>query len=163
MAYGTKRRTKKIRNPIRVKERIAKKGGRCAACRLRFEAGSEVTVVNIKRRTYHRHTCVPANVGMPQPSGGVGASAMTTAADVGTAMSIKWTQGEAEMVGLLAFENALAVKLKRQVGGITDAQRTEYKKYNARKNMALRPGSENEGRQAMMAAIISLVRLVYSN
>ena len=62
-AYGAARRTKKIRSPIRVKERVAKKGGKCAACRVRYEPGDPITVVNVKRRTYHRATCVPANVG----------------------------------------------------------------------------------------------------
>jgi hypothetical protein len=160
-SFGTKRKTTKIRNPIRVKERTAKKGGKCAACRMRFEPGDPVTVVNVKRRTYHRNGCVPLNVGMPAAGGGP--MPVMDAAQVAKAFSINWSAGEAKMVGLLGLENAMAVMGK--LGIIKDTPEVEkaFDRYNKCKASAMRPGSDQEGKQAMVLAATSLIKIVFNS
>lgn len=150
-------RKKKIRSPIRIKERVAKKGGRCAACRSRYEAGDEITVVNIRRRTYHRHGCVPANVGALPTAGPALAN---TPASVVAALSASWSPGEAKLVAMSALENAL-VSVAKHSTSITPEMESAFDRYNKLKGVALRPGSENEGKMAMREAVIKLVRTVF--
>jgi hypothetical protein len=159
--YGRRStRTKKIRNPIRVKERIAKKGGRCAACKGRYEPGDEVTSVVIRRRVYHRGGCVPANVGqMPTASGG---PVTMSAAQLATALSVSWSFGEAKMVGLLGLENALVVGIKSGSVNLTPEIEKMFEKYNKYKASALRPGSNQEEKQAMVLAATSLIKMVFN-
>jgi hypothetical protein len=147
---------KVIRNPIRVKERVAKKGGRCAACRLRYEPGDPVTVVNVKRKTFHRNGCVPANVDMPTAAGPVIANTPTA---VVQALSAQWSPGEAKLVGMMALENAMVVVAKA-MPVITEEIEKAFDRYEKLKSSALRPGSENEGNMAMREALIKLVRTI---
>lgn len=156
-------RKKKIRSPIRVKERIASKGGRCAGCRARYEKGDEVTSVLIRRRVYHRKTCVPANVGVLPSSGVVGGPVMVTATQVAQAFSINWSLGEAKMVGLLGLENALAVAMKTGAIKYTEEIDNAFNKYNKIKGSAMRPGSDQEGKTAMMQAATRLIQLVFNS
>lgn len=156
--YGAPRRTKVIRSPISVKAKIAKRGGKCSGCRQRFEIGASVTYVRIKKRTYHTATCVPANANqMPTADGPV----ITTAAEVAKAMSVGWSIGEAQMVGLLALENALVCQIKRGHLKMNPDVEKAFDRYEKLKSMAMRPGSEQEGKQAMKMATIDLVKLVF--
>lgn len=160
--YGYRPRTKKIRNPITVKDRVAKKGGRCAACKLRYEIGDKVTVVRVKRRTYHQGVCVPANAAqMPSVPGSTIAG--LTADHIAKSLSVSWTVGEASMVALAALENALIVRIKRGDKKIDPEMEKAFDRYNKLKGMALRPGSDNEGRMAVLQAMKSLVSLVWAN
>lgn len=156
--YGAPRRTKKIRSPISVKPKVAKRGGRCNGCRGRFEVGDEVTYVKVKRRVYHTHTCVPANAGQMPTAGG---PTLTTAAEVAKAMSVNWQVPEAQMVGLLALENALVVAIKRGAMKMNPDVEKSFDRYEKLKQMAMRPGSTQEGKQAMKLATIDLVKLVF--
>jgi hypothetical protein len=167
-AFGAARRTKKIRSPIRVKERIAKKGGKCAACRARYEPGDLITVVNVKRRTYHRSTCVPANVGAAISATTGGPIAAQTAAQVAQAFSINWSPGEARMVAMLGMENAMAINIKKGLTVVTPELDKAFKTYNSCKNTAMHVPSggqtgatESEKKQAIRVALINLVKLVF--
>jgi hypothetical protein len=150
-------RPKKIRPMVRVKERIAKKGGRCAACKGRYEAGTPVTVVNIRRKVYHTAGCVPANAGQLPTSGGIQVNPTPDA--VVKALSTTWALGEGKLVGMLALENALVIASKSI--DITPSIEKAFDRYNKLKAMAMRPGSENEGNMAARMAIIDLVKLVF--
>jgi hypothetical protein len=159
--YGRTPRAGKIRSPISVKAKIAKRGGKCNGCRGRFEIGDNVTYVKIKRRVYHTASCVPANAGS-MPAAGAG-PVITDAASVAKAFSTQWTVGEAQMIGLLALENALTVAIKRGVVKMDKATEDAFDKYEKFKSMALRPGSAQEGKQALVLAIRDLVKLVFNN
>jgi hypothetical protein len=154
--YGGVRRarTKKIRNPIRVKDRIAQKGGKCAACRGRYEKGDEVTVVNVRRRTYHKAGCVPANVGMPTAAGPVVSNTPTA---VVAALSANWSAGEAKLVAIQALENAMVVIAKSGVT-ITPEMEKAFDKYNKCKAVFMRPGSDQEGKQAARLSVLEVVK-----
>lgn len=152
-------RTKKIRSAVRVKERVAKKGGRCSACRGRYETGDEITVVNIRRRTFHRLGCVPANVGQ-MPTGSAGPVMSNTPTAVVAALSTNWSVGEAKLVAMQSLENALVVVAKKAFS-ITPEMEAAFERYNKLKGVALRPGSENEGVMAMREAVIKLVRTIF--
>ncbi len=152
-------RAKKIRSAVRIKERVAKKGGRCSACRGRYETGDEITVVNIRRRTFHRHGCVPANVGQ-MPTTGAGPVVGNTPTAVVAALSTTWSVGEAKLVAMQALENALVVVAKK-APSITPEMEAAFDRYNKLKGVALRPGSENEGVMAMREAVIKLVRTIF--
>lgn len=156
-------RAKKIRPAVRVRERIAKKGGRCAGCRARFEKGDPITVVIVKQKKFHTNGCVPANVGQ---QGVVGASAAPTgplsAAGVAQSLSVMWSFGEAKMVGLLALENALVAGIKSGAVTVTDEIDKQFDKYNKIKAMAMRPGSVQEEKQAMVLAANTLIKLVFN-
>ncbi len=159
-SFRTPRR-KKIRNPIRIKERVAKKGGRCSACRGRYEKGDEVTVVNIRRRTFHRHGCVPLNVGQ-MPTAGGGVQVGSTPADVIAAMRSNWTVGEAKLVAIQAMENAMVVIAKNNAIVEKDVDPNKaFDKYKKYKTVFLRPGSDNEGRQGARLAIIEVVKTFF--
>jgi len=151
-------RTKKIRPTVRVKERIAKKGGRCAACRIRYEKGDEVTVVNIRRKTYHRHGCVPANVGQLPTATGPSVIG-DKPEDVVKALSSNWSIGEAKLVAMLALENAMVVVAKKST--ITPEMEKAFDRYGKVKNMFLRPGSEQEEKQAARLSILEIVKTFF--
>src|SRR5678815_225807 len=155
---GGARRTKKIRSPISIKNKTAKRGGRCSGCRSRFEVGDEVTYVKVKRRVYHAHTCVPANAGQMPTAGG---PTPTTAAEVAKSLSANWQVPEAQMVGLLALENALVVAIKRGQMRMNPEVEKSFDRYEKLKQVAMRPGSAQEGKQAMKMATIDLVKLVF--
>lgn len=146
-------RTKKVRSPIRVKSRTAKKGGKCTGCKGQYVAGDPITVVWVKRRTFHTGTCVPP--GIDQISTIVGVAQPTAQ------RPMPKTAGEAAMDALLALENALVLRAKTV--GITEEMEKSFDRYNKLKGMALRPGSDNEGRQAMKLATVELVKLVFAN
>jgi hypothetical protein len=148
-----RRRTKKVRTPIRIKPIIAKKGGRCAGCRARYEVGDPVTVVRVKRRVFHTASCVPP--GMDQIANVVGVGTAQPSAE-----AMPTTHGEAAMKALVHLENALVLRAKTQ--GITPEMEKSFDRYNKLKGMALRPGSDNEGRQAMKLATVELVKLVFA-
>lgn len=161
--YGGYRSTrtpkpKKIRPMIRVKDRVAKKGGRCAACKSRYEKGDNVTVVNIRRRTYHQGSCVPANAGV-MPTAGGGPIAPTPAAVV-SALSHTWSEGESKLVAIQALENAMVVIAKNS-NSITPEQEKAFEKFNKVKAMFLRPGSEQEGKQAAKLAVLEIVKTFF--
>ena len=148
---GTRRpRTRKVKSPIRVRPTTAKKGGRCTGCRGRYEVGDPVTVVKMKRRVFHTGTCVPANIDQL-------ATLMTPAATA--APTMPKTAGEAAMLALVHLENAMVMRAKSV--GITPEMEKSFEKYTKLKGMALRPGSDNEGRQAMKLATVELVKLVF--
>ena len=151
-------RAKKIRPMVRVKERVAKKGGRCSACKGRYESGDKVTVVNIRRRTYHTAGCVPANVEQSGVSSGPVVGSTPTA--VVAALSTTWSPGEAKLVAMQALENAL-VTVAKKAAVITPEMEAAFDRYNKLKGVALRPGSENEGVMAMREAVIKLVRTIF--
>jgi hypothetical protein len=151
-------RTKKIRNPIRVKERVAKKGGRCAACRSRYEKGDEITVVNIRRRTYHRHGCVPMNVGV-MPTAGPMAVANTPEAVV-KALASNWSVGEAKLVAIMALENAMVVVAKNTPVTTPEMEKS-FDRFMKVKAMALRPGSDQEGKQATRLSLIEIIKTFF--
>jgi hypothetical protein len=160
MRYGFNRRprAKKIRNPIRVKERIAKKGGRCAACKARYEKGDEITVVNIRRRTYHRHGCVPANAAqMPMTAGPV---VGTTPEAVVKAMSSNWSPGEAKLVALMALENAMVV-VGKNAPAFTEAMDRSFKRFMGAKGHILNPGNDTETSSAMKLAVNEIVKTFF--
>lgn len=165
--FGSARRTKKIRSPIKVKERIAKKGGRCAACKGRYEAGAQVTVVNIRRRTYHTASCVPANVGQ-MPTTAVGGSPLTSSTAVAQAMSINWSAGEAALVALVALENVLTVRIKRGLVEVTPEMEKAWERFNKFKGAVMHVptggqigNTEQEKKQAMRLAFLDIVKLVF--
>lgn len=166
MRYGSRysgpRRTKKIRSPIKVKDKVAKRGGRCAGCRGRYEVGDQVVVVRVKQRTYHSATCRPQNPAMAVGAGPMaGPVGQLSAAELVKALSAHWTTGEAQMVALLALENALVVAIKRGQMQATEAVEKAFDRYEKLKGMALRPGSDQEGKQAMKLATVDLVKLVF--
>lgn len=159
-------RTKKIRNPIRVRERIAKKGGRCAGCKGRYETGAEITSVVFRRRVFHRHTCVPANVGM-MPTAGAG-PILNSAASVASAMSTTWSAGEAALVGLAGLENILVVRIRSGITKITPEIEKSFDRYNKLKASTMHVASggqtgasDQEKKQAMRLAVLELVKLVF--
>lgn len=164
---GRQPRTKKIRSAVRVKERVAKKGGRCAGCKSRYEAGADVTVVNIRRKTYHRHTCVPANVHQLPTAGGP--TMNNTPEEVVKALSINWSVGEAQLVAMLSLENALVATAKTK--GITSEMERAFEVYNKLKaravqipqgeSAAIRQSLEQEAATAKRMAIINLVKTIF--
>lgn len=165
MRQFRKQRTKKIRSPIRVKERIAKKGGRCAACKGRYEPGAEVTVVNIRRRTYHRLTCVPANAGQLPTTGG---TSIVSSTQVAQAISINWTAGEAALVALVALENVLTVRIKKGLVEITPELDKAWERFNKFKGSMMHVptggqvgNTEQEKKQAMRLAFLDIVKMVF--
>jgi len=150
-----------------VKERIAKKGGKCSACKSRYEAGAEVTVVNIRRKTYHRHTCVPANVHQLPTAGGPAVG--NTPEDVVKALSVNWSIGESQLVAMLSLENALVATAKSK--GITPEMEKAFETYNklkaravqipAGESAAIRESLEKEAATAKRMSIINLVKIVF--
>ena len=159
--YGSTRRTRKIRPPIRVKERIAKKGGKCQSCRMRYEKDDPVTTVTVKRRTYHRG-CVPANAAASVPGTTGAAAAIPISSDptaVVKAMSNMWSVNDAKLVALAALENTLAVVGKKL--NFPPEFEEAYRKYLAVKGHCLRPSNENENRQAFKVAVRKLVDTVF--
>jgi len=143
-----------------VKTKVTKKGGRCSACRGRYEVGDTVTIVKTKRRVYHSATCVPANAGQVPVAGGAAVIANTPDAVV-KALSSRWTVGEAKMVAILALENSLVVVAQNRPGGITPEMEKSFDRYNKLKGMAMRPGSDNEGNMAVRLAILEVVKTVF--
>jgi hypothetical protein len=161
--YGYRKpRTKKIRPAVRVRERIAKKGGRCAGCRARFEKGDPITVVIVKQKKFHTNGCVPANINQPGSVVGAAPAGPMSAANVATALSASWSFGEAKMVGLLALENALVAGIRSGVVNVTDEIDKQFDKYNKVKAVAMRPGSVQEEKQAMVLAATALVKMVFN-
>jgi hypothetical protein len=150
-SFNRKTRTKKIRSPIKVKERIATKGGRCAGCRGRYEKGDEVTAVIVKRRTYHRSTCVPANAGQMATPGVPGPAQPPASV----------TPGEAKLRALMELESCLKVLSRTMV--VTDELDKTWQRYNKVKGHALRPSNDQEGKQGMLLAIQALVKLVFGS
>jgi len=163
--HPPKKRTRKIRPPIRVKDRVAKRGGKCHSCRVRYEKGDTVTVVTVKRRTYHSG-CVPANASSVVP-GTVGAGGVVTANPIGTtpeavveSFSDRWTPGEAKLVALAALENTLVV-IGRKLNFPKEFE-DAYTKYMKLKGHCLRPSNSNENRQAFLVAVRKLVDTVFT-
>lgn len=163
MRYGRTRRSsfktpkpKKLKPMVRVRQRAAKTGGKCAACKGRYEKGDAITVVIVKQRKYHTATCVPANVGTMPVAGNAVAP---TPDDVVKALASTWAEGEAKMVAMLALENALVVVAKSK--GITPEMEKAFDRYNKLKAMAMRPGSKNEGEMAARQAILDVVKVVF--
>jgi len=145
-SYSPRRpRTKKIRSPIRIKPRIAKQGGKCDGCKMRFSPGEEITYVIVRKRKFHTHSCVPANVGQLQ------------AAPPGP--TLPRSPGEARLQALASLENALVVIAKTE--GITPEMEKAFDRFNKLKSVGLRPGSANEGRMGFREATIALVRVVF--
>jgi hypothetical protein len=158
-AYSTrKKRTKKIRPLVRMKEKLAKKGGRCSGCRARYEVGDPVTVVVTKRRTYHRATCVPQNA-LQTPNNPYLGPPAASPTEVVRMFSSKWSVGESKMVAMLGLENAMVV-LGRALNFPKEFE-DAFEKYNKFKEHVLRPGSEQEGKQAAKLAVIALVKTVF--
>lgn len=159
--YGVPRtkRTKKIRPLVRIKERVAKKGGRCSACRGRYEAGDRVTVAIIKRRTYHTHTCVPANVAASFSMGGGAVAIANTPTAVVAALSANWTVGEAKLVALQALENAMVAVAKNET--VTPEMEKAFERYNKLKAVFLRPGTEHEGKQGAKFSVLEVVKAFF--
>lgn len=155
-------KAKKIRPAVRVRERVAKKGGRCAGCRGRFEKGDNITVVIVKQKKFHTSGCVPANVGQQNVVGTTAPTGPMSAAGVAQGLSVMWTYGEAKMVGLLALENALVAGIKSGAVTVTDEIDKQFDRYNKVKAMAMRPGSAQEEKQAMVLAATALVKLVFN-
>jgi hypothetical protein len=156
--YGgyRKPRTKKIRPLVRVRERIAKKGGRCAGCRSRYEKGDEITVVIVKQRKYHRHTCVPANAGQMPTAGAPNGPIANTPDAVVKAFASNWTIGEAKLVAIQAFENAMVVVAKNST--ITPEMEKAFDRFNKIKARVIRPGTDAEGQVAFRLAITEIAK-----
>ena len=151
MGSTRRQRTRKVKSPIRVRPTTAKKGGRCTGCRMRYEVGDPVTVVKMKRRVFHTTTCVPANIDQL-------ATLMAPAATA-AAPTMPKTAGEAALLALVHLENAMVLRAKTV--GITPEMEKSFERYTKLKGMAMRPGSDNEGRMAMMRATMELVKLVW--
>lgn len=150
---GSTRRTRKVRPPIRVRPIVAKKGGRCTGCRMRYEVGDPITVVKMKRRVFHTASCVPPNIDQVATLMGTGTQSATPV--------MPKTAGEAAMLALVHLENAMVLRAKSF--GISPEMEKAFEKYTKLKGMALRPGSPTEGQQAMKLATIELVKLVFAN
>jgi hypothetical protein len=103
----------------------------------------------MRRRVFHTGTCVPANI--DQLTTLVGTASPTTA--------LPTTPGEAAMSALVQLENAMVLRAKSMP--ITPEMEKAFERYTKLKGMALRPGSDNEGRMAMKHATIELVKIVF--
>lgn len=150
--FGATQRKRKVRNPITVRQRVTKKGGRCAGCRQRYEIGDNVTVVKVKRRVFHTASCVPPNIDQ--------IGTIIGQQNTGAPVTMPKTHGEAAMDAMVRLENALVLRAKAV--GITDEMEKIFDRYQKLKGMALRPGSDNEGRMAMVQSLIALVKLVFA-
>lgn len=154
-----KPRAKKIRPIVRVKEKVLAKPGKCSACRGRFAPGETVVIVSIKRKVYHKATCVPANAGaLPTAAGG---PLVNTPTAVVGALSANWSVGEAKLVAIMAMENAMVAIAKSKGAAITDEMEKAFDRFMKLKAMALRPGSDNEGDQAVKQSLITILKTFF--
>ena len=141
--FGTPR-TRKVRPAITVKEKPAPRRAKCSGCKMHIQKGEVATYVRVRTRRFHK-ACTPANIGAPPNAGGAGAMP-TMPKEPKAAMSF----------ALEALENALGAKVR--TGQVTDEMETAYRRYNAAKELALRPGTEGEGRSALRLALTQLIK-----
>lgn len=142
------RRPRRVKNPISVKVKPAKRNGICTGCGSYFYKGDEVTYVRTKIRRYHGR-CVPPNADQPPTTYGAPAA---------TAPVLPKTPQEAINAAMLALENAMVVKAK--TNGITDEMEKQFTRYQKLKAMAMRPGSTQEGQTALRLAVIDLIKII---
>lgn len=147
MAYrpytGSVKKTKQFKSSITAKAKIAKRKSTCNGCGARINPGDNVTVVRHRLRRYHTATCVPQNVTQPPPA----------------SPSMPKNAIEAAYAALLSMENALVAKAKQH--GITPEIEKSFDRYQKLKAVALRPGSENEGKMALRNAILDIVKMIF--
>jgi hypothetical protein len=137
------RKTRQFKSTITVKAKPARRPGTCNGCGSRFEKGADITYVRHRIRRYHTSTCVPANVGQAPSAVPV----------------MPKNPLEAAHAAMLAMENALVAKAKQF--GITPEIEKAFDHYQKLKSVALRPGSDQEGKQALKLAIIAVVKMVF--
>lgn len=142
------RRTRKVRPAIVVKEKPASRDARCTACRMKIVKGEPATYVRVRTRRFHKG-CTPANIGAPPTASGAPAGPPLMPTD----------PAEAAGFALLALENALGRKAQRV--GITDAMDKAFQKYNKIKELALRPGTNEEGQTALRMALIEIIKATF--
>lgn len=142
------RRPRRVKNPISVKTKVAKRNGVCTGCGSHFFKGDEVTYVRTKIRRYHPR-CTPPDADKPP---------ITHGAPVASAPVLPKTPQEAVNAAMLALENAMVVKAK--TSGITDEMEKAFTRYQKLKAMAMRPGSDQEGKTALRLSLIDLIKIV---
>lgn len=140
---STVRKPRQFKSTVTVKAKLARRSGTCNGCGSRFEKGEDITYVRHRIRRFHTATCVPANAGAAP-------SATPT---------VPKNPIEAAHAAMLALENALVSKAKAV--GITPEIEKSFDRYQKLKSMALRPGSEQEGKTALRQAIVDIVKMVF--
>ena len=140
--YGVSRRPRKVRPNITVKVKPARRNGTCSGCGASIYKGDETAHVRHRIKRFHP-TCVPANVNTP----------------TGAAVPPPTDPHEAALASLVALENALMQKAKRL--NYPDDLEKAFSKYSKIKEHVMRPGSEQEGKQALKLAVLELVKAVF--
>jgi len=145
-----RRRVRTPKSDIRVKVKPAKRPGTCTGCHDRFYSGDEITYVTRRIRRYHAH-CVPADVHVSTP----GAAPRPAPAPLPS------TPAEAASVAMLALENALVVRARKE--GITPEMEKAFVRYQKLKALALNAGAaDNEAKSALRLSFIDIVKLVFA-
>src|SRR5690606_8223500 len=121
----------------------APRPGTCNGCGARFNKGDDITYVRTRPRRYHTATCVPQHVGKPDAA----------------AVPRPSNPIEAAHAAMLALEDALVMKAK--TGGITPEIERAFEKYQKLKAMALRPGTDQEGKTALRLSMVELIKMVF--
>lgn len=147
---GGSRRGPRLPKPlVSVKERSARKRGRCAGCRTHYEAGDIIVQARIRTRKFHP-CCVPVDITTN--------FAGTTQVAAPPPPKIL-TAEEAALAALVSIETALVARAQQL--GITDEMEKQFDRYQKLKAHVLKPGSPAEEKAFLRRTLLDAINLVF--
>lgn len=150
-AFGsTRRRARKPRADVTMKEKVAKREANCNGCSQRILKGDTACYVRRKIKRYHKG-CLPLNWAAMFASGAAPVQPIVN--------PLPTTPADARLKAMEALENALVVVAKS--GSITPEMEATFAKYQKYKAHALRGSNDTEAAQGFRLAINALVKMVF--